>query len=442
MLDRFQDFIREHNLGRQDQEVLLTISGGIDSVTMLDLYRQTGIPYAIAHCNFGLRGEESDGDEAFVRQLAAAHQCRLFVQSFDTKAYCGEKNISIQMGARELRYGWFEELAVREGFDLIATAHNRNDVAETMLLNLIRGTGLKGLTGMAPLKGKIIRPLLFASREEITGYVQANRLSYREDSSNSDIKYQRNLIRNKIIPEMETINPSVVDTLIQESRIFDSSYKIYHQRIEQLRQALNEPDGQISRFSIAKILSLRLTPTLLFDVLQPYGLSFSDISDILGSLTGEAGKLFYTDGYVILKDRNYLIIEERNKPEHEEMFTITPESKALERPFRMKILHSRKDDTFRLPTDNMTVALDAEKLCFPLKLRHWKEGDYFFPLGMKGRKKLSDFFTDKKINLLQKNRIWILESAEEIVWIVGMQIDDRYKVSPQTKKMITLSLID
>lgn len=441
MLELFLDSIRRNSLIPEGGKVLIGLSGGIDSVIMMHLFQEAGFSFGIAHCNFQLRGEESEADEKFVRQLAEVNQVPVFVTRFDTIAYCEEKKISVQMGARDLRYTWFEEIAKDQGYDCIAIAHNRDDLAETMLLNLIRGTGLKGLTGMKPRNGLIIRPLLFASRKAIQSYAVEKGLSYREDSSNRETKYHRNLIRSEIIPLMEKINPSFTDTLIGESEIFDATWQVYSKEIEILRNELTEREGEILKMSIAKIRSLRISLHVLYDILTPYGFNLSVVKDIYQSLETGSGRKFYSEEFILVRDRHFLLIEKEN-PEKGSEFLVGEDIKELHEPISMQIRRVERDITFELPSDPGTAALDLDLLQFPLKLRHWKEGDFFIPLGMKGKKKLSDFFIDRKIPLLEKQRIWLLTSGEDIVWVMMQQIDERYKVTDQTQRICFFELTE
>ena len=413
---------------------------GIDSVAMATLFHRAGLGFDIAHCNFQLRGQESDEDQAFVENLAVQYKSRLFIRKFPTREFCRNKGISVQMGARELRYNWFEELATAEGYDTIALAHNKNDLAETMLINLIRGTGLKGLTGIKPASGRIIRPMLFASREEIEDFVGQEDLAYREDSSNRDTKYHRNLIRLKIIPLMQKINPSLIETLYSESEIFNTAYQVYRNEVERIRKAVSEEYPDSIRFSISRIKALRLNPSVLYDLLAPYGFTFSDTKDIFRSLQGGSGKKFLSGDHVLIRDRNYLVIEKLIPEIVKKDYIIEEGIRKLHKPIHIVFTRTEYHAAFKIPKEKFRIALDYERLNFPLVLRHWKKGDYFIPLGMKGKKKLSDFFSDQKINLLEKKKIWLLLSGDQIVWIIGKQIHDHYKITPDTKSILLIEV--
>lgn len=442
MLRKFIQYIGSHNLAGKNDKILLTVSGGIDSVCMAHLFYQTGYTFGIAHCNFKLRGKESDGDQVFVQQLAEKYECKIYYKDFDTKEFAQQSNLSIQMAARELRYQWFDELADKYDYSRIAVAHNRDDYIETILINLIRGTGLKGLTGIKPRKGKIIRPVLFAARKEITDYVKKEKLTYREDSSNSDIKYHRNLIRNKILPLIGQINPSFTDTLIGESEIFQSVHSIYQKEIEKIRDAISLQDKNKIIYSIPKIQSLRLNAPMIFDLISPFGFNYSDSKNLLEMLNTGPGKKLISGSHILLKDRKTIIIEKINTTETGKIFSIDQNSAGISEPVKLSLKKYKKNSACKISTASTIASVDYDKLAFPLSLRHWKKGDYFIPLGLKGKKKLSDFFIDRKVNLLDKEKIWLLISENNIVWVVGYQLDDRYKVTPETKNILQIGLID
>ena len=442
MLKKFIHYIDSQNLAGSNDKILLTVSGGIDSASMAHLFQQAGYAFDIAHCNFKLRGKESDGDQTFVQQLAEKYGCKIYCKDFDTKEFAQQSKISIQMAARKIRYQWFEKLATTHNYSCIAVAHNRDDYVETILINLIRGTGLKGLTGIKPRQGKIIRPLLFATRKEITEYVKKEKLTFREDSSNADTKYHRNLIRKEILPLIGKINPSFTETLIGESEIFQSAYSIYHKEIEKIRKAISLPSEDKIVYSIPKIQSLRLIAPIIFDLISPYGFNYTDSKNLLEILNAEPGRKFFSDSHVLLKDRKTLIIEEINKTEVNKIYNIEEHAKSLSVPVKLTLEKINAVSSYQIPKTSNIASIDYDKLVFPLRLRHWEKGDYFFPLGLKGKKKLSDFFVDRKINLLDKEKIWLLVSENDIVWVVGYQPDDRYKVTSETKNILQIVLID
>jgi tRNA(Ile)-lysidine synthase len=442
MLNKLIAFARENNLFDANNKILLAVSGGLDSSVLSYLIAQITPNFALAHCNFKLRGAESDEDQAFVRNMAEKFSVSFYTTEFATADYARQHGISIQMAARELRYNWFRSISDNEGFDRIAVAHNRNDLSETLLLNLIRGTGLKGLTGIKPIQNKLIRPLLFATRSEILEYADNHSIAYREDSSNNDNKYHRNLLRNEIIPLLLRINPALNDTLFQESEIFASTYSLYNNSLEKIRKSITHESSDLYSLSIPRILELQLTPSILFDILSPYEFSFSDINSIFSCLQAEPGKKFYSKSHVLLKDRNMLVIEKIDPDDDEAKteYSVSEACKIIDKPIQLSFRNVQRTNDFRIPDSGNEIAVDSDKLSFPLTIRKWKDGDYFFPLGMKGKKKLSDFFIDRKINLLEKKKIWLLLSGDEIIWIMGHQISERYKIDRETKNVLVITL--
>ncbi|MBN2522303.1 MAG: tRNA lysidine(34) synthetase TilS [Bacteroidales bacterium] len=440
MLEKFLSYNTENNLLVKNHKILAAISGGIDSMVMLNLICKADYIPDIVHCNFKLRNAESDEDEKFVVNEAKKLNLKIHTKSFDTAEFSRKKNISIQMAARELRYTWFLKLAEMYSYSSIAIAHNRDDLVETFLINLTRGTGIKGLTGIKARQDIIIRPILFASRNEIENYAKKENIKFREDSSNEDIKYRRNLIRHKIIPQFEKLNPSFRETLIRESEIFNATYKIYKNELLKIYRAITIQETPNHIISIPKILSLRLTPETLFDLLEKYGFSYTVIVNMFNSLPGESGKLFYSDNYILLKDRKTLVIEKLNTNHANDSIEIQRGIHKINQPIHLSFTEQVKDTDFRIPVTKTHIAVDMDLLTFPLKLRKWEKGDYFYPLGMKHKKKVSDYFTDKKINRLDKEKTWILVSENNIVWLVGHQIDDRFKITSGTTNILLINL--
>jgi tRNA(Ile)-lysidine synthase len=441
MLNRFLKNLVDFHLIKKDERLLLTVSGGIDSVAMTHLFHSYEFDFAIAHCNFKLRGAESDEDQLFVANLAKSLNKEFYTKNFDTELFAKEHSISIQMAARDLRYNWFDELSEELHFEKVATAHNRDDVVETFLLNLARGTGIKGLTGIKHLHGKIIRPMLFATRSEIVDYIKEYNYSFREDSSNIEVKYKRNLLRHNIIPLLHSLNPSFTDTIIQETEVFQSVNILYQQKLEEIKKELITTKGTNTIISISKFLALRLEVPVLFDLIYEYGFTYSDVKDIYHSIESQPGKKFFSEKYILTKDRGSFIIEPKDQNATDEVYIIENGECLLEAPIKLKLTTLDKKWGIEIPKNQESVALDNATIKFPLSLRHWHAGDYFYPLGTKGRKKLSDYFIDKKIALPDKNKIWILVSESQIIWIVGYQIDDRNKVTEQTNKILLISVI-
>jgi len=441
MIDDFKRYIAINNLCIKDDKLLLGVSGGIDSIVMMHLFRMSGYNIALAHCNFQLRDEESDKDEAFVTHLAENYQLPIHTIRFNTPEIAEKEGISIQMAARDLRYEWFEELRQQHHYDYIAIAHNNNDLVETFLINLVRGTGIKGLTGIKEKSGAIIRPLLFASRKMIDDYCRTNNFEYREDSSNKTTKYSRNLIRHEIIPAFESINPSFIDTMTQNINTLKNTEKIYYHTLQKTLTEIADEQDKKTYFAIDKIEKLEPVETYMFEFLNPYGFSISQINDIIASLDGISGKQFFSPTHRLIKDRDNLILEEislvQSKP-----FFIEETTGQIEYPIPLILDKSDKTEEFQINTQKNIAQLDYDKLEFPLTLRKWNKGDYFMPLGMQNLKKVSDFFIDQKVPIPEKEKVWIIESGNKIAWIAGMRIDERFKITENTTHIFQLELLE
>lgn len=490
---KFKNYISEKNLFNTEDFILLGVSGGIDSVVMCELFHLAKYRFAIAHCNFQLRGKESEEDEKFVKGLARKYKVPFFSKKFNTSGYAKQHGISMQMAARDLRYKWFEEIVgswksevrlpvepagsqklIKEVNQLptatanccfyIAIATQLNDEIETILINIIRGTGISGLHGILPKKGKIIRPLLFATRNEILKFSAEKNLSWREDRSNISDKYSRNKIRHKIIPVLKEINPEIEQTISENINRIRETQEIFNQRIAEKRKEVISPsltaykpaqtstvgsppkgkdEKNIFQFSIDKLLKLSPLKTYLFEFLKEFGFNEIVVEEIISSLQGQPGKKFFSASHYILKDRKYLILNKRNaagSPKAIDSEVLIKKSTyriSFPIPLSFEMLDKKY---FKIIKDEKTACLDYDKLKFPLVLRTWKEGDYFIPFGMKGRKKLSDFLTDKKISIAEKEKIFVLTSFGKIVWVIGYRIDGRFKVEEGTKKIFVSKL--
>ncbi|RKD19083.1 tRNA lysidine(34) synthetase TilS [Pelobium manganitolerans] len=430
---RLLQFIQQQKLLKTNAKVLLAVSGGKDSVLMAQLFADSPYLAGMVHCNFNLRGEESARDEAFVRDLAKTLNMPLFFKSFDTKAYADEQKISIQMAARELRYQLFEDVRATEGFDKIAVAQHQNDAVETVLINLIRGTGVAGLHGIKSDRQHIIRPMLCFKASEIEDLVQQNAIAYVEDSSNASNKYFRNKIRLDIIPEMEKLNPSLIHTFQENIRHFAQLEELLQQQTDLLKNTIVHQQDNGIRIKIEDIRSLQPQQLLLFELLKPYGFKGAQVDDLLADLERQSGKLFLSPTHCLSINRGYAEIYPLNTkaPESQEIFgagsyhfgdaTISV-SESAERPKNLK--------------DKNVAFVEAERLSFPLKLRAWQKGDTFMPFGMRKLKKLSDFFVAEKIPLNHKKHIPILENGNgDIIWVCPYRTDERYKVGAGNKKI-------
>lgn len=435
-LKRFQSFIKEYALFEPADTVLLAVSGGRDSVLMAHFFKQSGYTFAIAHCNFMLRGEESAADEYFSKELAERFGVEFHAIKFNTAEYCFLHHVSVQMAARDLRYQWLESIRTEFNYQSIAVAHHQNDTIETMLLNLIRGTGIAGLHGILPKRGKLIRPLLFLTRPEIDQLVISGNISYRDDPSNESTKYARNKIRLEIIPKLKEINPNLEDTFEANRRRFVDLEVLLNDRVNEIKLNLfrEQPSGEIY-IDLPALKQLHPMNTLLFNLLSPYNFMEPVLQDLLKSWNGQAGKVFESPTHSILLDRDKLILSKK-KEFYAHQATIHQEDKKAFWANKTYYNWTIAASVLQLQRSAAIAQLDADQLIFPLSIRSWKPGDYFYPLGMGGKKKLSDFFTELKIPLNHKQNIGILVNGNgDVLYIDGYRIDDRYKVTPETKKV-------
>lgn len=439
MLADFHEFIEANHLVKHGDRILLAVSGGIDSMVMAHLFQNLPNEIAVAHCNFSLRGSESDSDEELVMNFAQSRSIPFFSTRFNTLSYAKEKGISTQMAARDLRYAWFEKIRNEKKFSSVSIAHNLDDKIETMIINLIRGTGTTGMAGIRPVTGKIIRPLLFASRERISEYCDRNGVEYREDRSNLETKYIRNKIRHLIIPVMKEINPSVLATLDETAERFADSDKIITEYISSLRTGITEERNGSTIFDLNGLKVHLRNRTVLFELFSPYGINNMQLRDLENIIGGRTGSQIYTATHRIIRNRNELIVNEIvSSGTFYQVIGSPDELTGL--PFELKAEYLAIDDSFRPPSNPLCACLDAEKALFPITLRSWQPGDHFFPLGMDGKKKLSDYFTDRKYSLPEKEKKLVLESGGKIMWIVGDRIDERFKITPDTTQAIILKV--
>jgi tRNA(Ile)-lysidine synthase len=432
-LQNFNDYIRQNALFGPDHKILLAVSGGKDSVLMVHFFKQAGFNFGIAHCNFQLRGGESQRDEHFVRTLAAVMEVPCYIMHFETKTYAAEHKISTQMAARDLRYRWFEELRAGEQYDFIAVAHHQDDAIETVLLNLVRGTGIAGLHGILPKRDHLVRPLLFLSRKGIDELISKNAIEFVEDSSNLSSNYARNKIRLEVIPRLKEINSNLEDTFAHNIERFAETETVLRHRIAEIRQEICEERQDGIYLSLEKVGALHPKRLLLFELLKTYGFSETVSEELLSSLAKQSGTSFYSNTHRITIDRTELIVTRlaEKAPGHQ---MIHPADKVV-RLGRQLIEISYAEDAV-LENNVYKAFVDNDKLIFPLVMRNWQEGDRFMPLGMKNYKKLSNFFIDQKVPLPQKKNIPILINGNgDIVWIAGLRQDNRYKVTSTTKKV-------
>ena len=423
---QFHEFIEQKKLIKKDDKVLLAVSGGVDSMVMADLFLNSKFAFAIAHCNFGLRGEASDGDEIFVKEWVEAHK----VDSYRKRFKLGKG--STQLNARNARYEWFEWLLSKEGFDKLATAHHLNDSLETLLINLIRGTGIKGLSGITPSSGSIIRPMLGLAKREILGYAASSGLKWREDVTNKEVDYDRNLIRHEVIPVMERLNPSLLQTYAYTHERLNMSRVFIHSKVNDIRSSCLKKDGSAFKLDLLWIES-DFDLLLLAEILADYGVNYKTSKDVFYSRKSP-GKIFLTASWKLFIDRDCLYIR---KNDEESLFeqTIT-QSGDYRISGGILSIRSKKVDEISLKSDNKMGFFDAAKAAFPMNLRVWREGDRFQPLGMKGKKKVSDFLIDQKVPLAKKQDQMVLTHDDQIVWVVGQRVAEPYKVTDQTKMVL------
>lgn len=437
MKEQIQQYIIQHQLLSGEKPVVVGISGGADSVALLHILVSLGYKCIAAHCNFNLRGDESFRDEQFTIDFTKRLQVPLCKISFETNKYAQENRLSVEMAARELRYRWFEELLNTYDADAVAVAHHRDDSVETLLINLTRGSGITGLTGIKPKNGNVVRPLLCVSREDIYAYIENNGLEYVTDSSNSSDIYTRNFIRLKVIPLLEEINPSVKASLARTANhLYDASL-IYNHSIEEARKVII----QNNRLSISALLSFPAPATILYEMLKPYGFSRTVCESIFTVLEKDSGKIFYSSTHRLLKDRSDLLIDVLSG-EDNRAYLINLEDDNVDLPVELKPEIVVIKESYQIEKDKKFAYFDFDKLSFPLVLRHWQEGDWFVPFGMKGKKKISDYFSDKKFSLFDKEKTWLLCSGQDVIWIVGERTDNRYRIEKTTKRVLKLKFID
>jgi tRNA(Ile)-lysidine synthase len=436
MLNKFKSHIDVKFPFLKEAKVLIAISGGMDSVVLTHLCHDLKLNIALVHCNFNLRGAESDGDEDFVLQLAEDLDLEVFVESFDTNQYAKDSKQSIQMAARELRYNWFLELSDQLGFDYILTAHHADDNLETFLINLTRGTGLEGLTGIPEINGKFVRPLLPFSRHDMEVFAKETHITWRDDSSNASTKYLRNKLRHDVIPVLKEINPNLLQSFaLTQSNLKDSQDIINYSIDDFLSKSADASQTNRVRFKISEFKNKANPKAYLYEVFKDFG--FTEWHDILHLLDAQSGKQILSEQWRLIKDREYLLLSEIGvKPM--ETVSITEAEKEISTPFGT--LFFNEIDAIS-ETSKQTIYVDKATLQFPLTLRKWEEGDVFYPLGMAGKKKLSKYFKDEKLSLLDKENTWLLCSGNDIVWVIGKRADNRFKVTESTNQILKIDFV-
>lgn len=442
--ENFKNFLQKNcNVVNENTSILVAVSGGLDSMALLHLLLKSGYKCIAAHCNFSLRDNESDEDELFVKEICKQWDVVCLSKKFDTYAYAKENKISIEMAARDLRYKWFYTLSDQLNIDFIATGHHGNDSIETFLLNLTRGTGLRGLTGISPCRDKLIRPLLFATSDEIKQYCSKNKIPFRIDSTNAETKFVRNKIRHNIIPQFQEINPSFLRTMKQNMEYLKEVCYFYENEIEKIKsEMVSEKDGMIL-INKQKFKNYPLKKSLLFELLSDKGFSGTMVNNIIDSLKKTNGKQFSTEKYRLIIERNYLILT-NHKENNNNYYLIESGNTITKTPIRLKLRIFEKTSEFVISKLPKKACFDADLIKFPLTIRHSRSGDRFKPLGMNFFKKISDFFIDEKFSAIEKEQTWLLlndiDNNSEIIWIVGKRIDNRYKVKNITKRILEIEI--
>lgn len=438
LLQSFEWFNREERLLKRSETVLLAISGGLDSVVLAELFLQTGQAVEYAHCNFGLRGEESDRDEAFVRALAKRQGIRLHVNRFDTNAFADERKLSIQEAARILRYGWFLELQKERKLQAVCTAHHADDNVETMLMNLFRGTGIAGIRGILPRQDKIVRPLLFASRVELEAFALEHHLDHVEDSSNASDKYSRNYIRHQLLPVIRSLYPTADENLRQNMPRFREAEIIYKSTMERILRKLIVNKEEEVHIPVEKLRLMQPLQSILFEIFQPFDFTAAQLTSIHQLMDASTGSSIYSSSHRVLKNRNWFIISPLSSEPLSTVIVEEGDKEAITSDGSVEI-ERFSWTALETPDPNPLVAqLDLREVVFPLILRPWKPGDYFYPLGMRKKKKIARFLIDLKLPRHLKDRVLVAESGGRICWIVGHRIDDRFRVRTSTRNILRM----
>ena len=434
MQKRFINHIKQHFPGVITSKLLLAVSGGLDSVVLAYLCKQAGLEFSIAHCNFKLRGSESDGDEAFVRTLGETLKVKVHVKQFNTKEETVRASMSVQMAARALRYDWFEELLREYDYDFVLTAHHLDDDLETFLINLSRGTGLEGLAGIPSQNGKIIRPLLPFSRKEIEAYAQKRTFTWREDSSNQETRYLRNQIRHEVVPRLKELTPAFLENFRTTRNYLSGSAHILKIYVSEFRSVLFHKEDGVIKVPVASLKKLKPREAFLYELFKDFG--FTQWKDVLHLLDAQSGKQVFSATHRMVKDRDFVLIEALKAEKYKEEYLIQENDRTLSVPLNitLKLVKELQNESKNI------IYVDKEKLKFPLVIRKWQIADYFYPFGMSGKKKLSKFFKDEKYSLPAKEKQWILCSGDDIVWVIGSRADNRFRITETTSEILKIQL--
>ncbi len=441
LLEEFEKYVAQNELFGHDDKILLTVSGGVDSMVMMSLFAASGYRFGVAHCNFQLRGQESDEDEALVAEQARRYGVELFNRRFDTQGEMERTGESMEMAARRLRYTWFRSLCDEHGYNVIAIAHHINDSIETFFINMLRGTGLRGLTGISVQAGRIVRPLMFATRKDILDYATAHRIPYREDSSNRSTKYLRNKVRLGIVPMLREINPQFTTVMRRNiSRLTDAQTFI-DRSVELIRRDAMTEQGGLYTLHVDRIDASLPLGYVVYEILNSmFGFKGDTVDALCHALQqNNTGRRFYSREWVATIDRGRIVI---GRIADEDTCMTQVEQGVLRSYCGSSVLHYEYCDIDMIDSvttpDNVAL-VDADKLRFPLTLRRWQQGDWYVPFGMSGRKKVSDFLIDAKVSMAEKSRQFVLLSGDDVVWLVGRRADDRFRLTRQTENVLKIT---
>lgn len=449
MLKNFIELVKAKQLFSEKDTLFIGVSGGVDSVVLCYLCRQAGFSFKIAHCNFQLREKDSDRDEDFVKKLGQDYGVEVMVKKFDTINYAEHNKCGIQEAARKLRYNWFYDLLDQEAFQkapgssYILTAHHANDNIETLLMNFFKGTGIRGLSGIREKSGRrnaLIRPLLFAWRNEIEKYADEQHLSFVTDASNAEDKYTRNYFRNRLIPDIQRVFPEVEANLLHNIHRFSDIELLYKESIDRYKKKLIHQQGNEIHLPVLMLQKIPATETVLYEIVKDYGFNPKQLNDICKLLMSESGKYISSSSHKIIKNRNWLIISPHQPQLAQNIVIEKNATNVLFELGELKIKHI-PNEQYHLLLDESVAQLNADKITFPLLLRKWKHGDYFYPLGMPKKKKVSRFLMDQKLSISEKEKIWVLEMDKKIIWVVGHRIDDRFKLTPTCPFVLQIKLL-
>ena len=437
MLQKFKQHLHQNFPFLEDSKLLIAISGGIDSVVLAHLCSQLNLNFSLCHCNFNLRGQESDDDEAFVTSLAKSLKTPVYTTSFETEKYATKNKVSIQVAARDLRYTWFYKLLDANQYDYVLTAHNTNDNLETFIINLTRGSGLEGFTGIPPVNQKSVRPLLAFSRDDITLFAIKNGIVWREDRSNASIKYVRNKVRHKVIPILKELNPHILESFQNTIEYLNESQSIINDAVKNITTKVISYENDVLKISCKEIDKLSNKKAYLYQLLQAYG--FTSWNDIVDLISAQPGKQVFSDTHRLLKDRNFLILTTINKSQSiKGSILIDQKVSKITNPIKLTIQNT-DDYTSK---NKEQIIIDKDLVNYPLSLKKWHHGDAMYPTGMTGSKKISQLFKDNKLSLLDKEKIWILADAKDhIIWVIGLRQDRRYLANKTSKNRLKISYL-